>query len=426
MRLALWLLLAGLALAQPVTPGQPLPAAPNMVVESADMREARFLFAEGQRLHRQGQVDRSIELYRKALAKDPGRLEYRPYLAQALESEGQHQEALEQLDLYLAAEPASFGVTPFAGVTASQRVQLQRLYPLMGLARWEEVDQELALLEKPLEGHSDYHLARGLAELRRGGWEPARVALQRAVELDSQSEPARLNLASVHLQLQQSAAALEALQSLSSESAQVLRGLALYQQGQVKQAQELWRAQGSLDSALNLASSLARQNQTRQALLLVAALMDAHPESRVARRWMVHLYNRENRYEEGWATLQPLLPATTADLCELSGWTLLGLGRWQESLEALQQAYQKGGRGLSLEGNMALALGHLGRWKEALEHQQKVVAAQPQLAQAWLQLGWLYEHLALPSKAKEAYQRYLQIEPQGSQAAEVRERIKRL
>ena len=73
-RLLVLALSGTVAWAQPIVPGTNLPAVPNRVPESADMREARFLFAEGQRLHREGQISRAIDLYRKALTADPGRL----------------------------------------------------------------------------------------------------------------------------------------------------------------------------------------------------------------------------------------------------------------------------------------------------------------------------------------------------------------
>ena len=147
-KLVLALALSGMSWAQPIIPGTNLPNVPNRVPETSDMREAKFLFAEGQRLHREGQVSRAVDLYRKALAADPGRLEYRPYLAQALESLGQHQESLEQYDLYLAQE------------SEDVKVRRARLLPLIGLKRWEEVDAELAALESQ---DPDYLLYKGLS-----------------------------------------------------------------------------------------------------------------------------------------------------------------------------------------------------------------------------------------------------------------------
>ena len=55
-----WLLLlalSGMSWAQPIIPGYNLPNVPNRVPETADMREAKFLFGEAQRLHRQGHLE---------------------------------------------------------------------------------------------------------------------------------------------------------------------------------------------------------------------------------------------------------------------------------------------------------------------------------------------------------------------------------
>ena len=42
--------------------------------------EAHQFFREGRSLHRAGRLERAVDLYRRGLEADPGRLEIRPYL----------------------------------------------------------------------------------------------------------------------------------------------------------------------------------------------------------------------------------------------------------------------------------------------------------------------------------------------------------
>ena len=421
---ALAVALMGVGWAQPIIPGTPLPAVPNRVPESADMREARFLFAEGQRLHRQGQVSRAIDLYRKALRGDPGRLEYRPYLAQALESLGQHPEALEQYDLYLAQEPGDL------------KVRGARLLPLIGLKRWEEVDAELAALDSSQSQNADYLLYKGLSWLDRQQPAQAEGPLRAALALQEERLDIRLNLVTALLLQNKSQPGLDLLPPVGgSPRADLLRGVALYQLQKPEEAEKVWRAllpsKELVEVTLNLATTLAERGEDAQALRLAAQALDQQPNSQPGRLLYARLLNRGARYEEALVVLRPLLEpdgfeGSRAYLDELTGWTLLGLQRNQESLDYLKQAAQLGATGPSLENNLALVLTRLSQLDEALKHQLKAVELAPTQASAWYLLGRLYERRAQPAQAVQAYEKYLALETDESAAKPVRARLKDL
>jgi tetratricopeptide (TPR) repeat protein len=420
-KLVLALALSGLAWAQPIVPGTNLPYVPNRVPESSDMREARFLFAEGQRLHRQGQVSRAIDLYRKALTADPGRLEYRPYLAQALESLGQHEDALEQYDLYLAQEGGDV------------KVRRARLLPLIGLKRWEEVDSELAALESE---DPDYLLYKGLSWLERNEPAKAEGPLRAALAQQGERQDIRLNLATALLLQNKSQEALDLLPPAGTLArADLLRGVALHQLNQAAEAEKVWRAllpsKELVEVMLNLATTLAERNETSQALRLAAQALDQQPNSQPGRLLYARLLNRSGRYEEALVVLRPLLEpdgfeGSRVYLDELTGWTLAGLGRNQEALDYLNQAVKLGAAGPSLENNLALVLTRLSRLDEALLHQLKAVQLAPQQASAWYLLGRLYEKRAQPKQAVQAYEKYLALETDETAAKPVRNRLKEL
>ncbi|MBX3167840.1 MAG: tetratricopeptide repeat protein [Candidatus Eremiobacteraeota bacterium] len=420
-RLLVLVLWSGMAWAQPIIPGYNLPYVPNRVPESADMREARFLFAEGQRLHRQGQTSRAVDLYRKALTADPGRLEYRPYLAQALESLAQHQDALEQYDLYLAEEGQDV------------KIRRARLLPLIGLKRWEEVDAELAVLESQ---HPDYLLYKGLSWLERR--QPARAEgpLRAALALQGDRLDIRLNLVTALLLQNKSQEGLDLLPAGgTSPRADLLRGVALHQLNQPAEAEKVWRtllpSQELVEATLNLATTLAERGQDAQALRLAAQALDQQPNSQAGRLLYARLLNRAARYSEALTVLRPLLEpdgfeGSRVYLHEVTGWTLLGLGRNQEALDYLNQAVKLGAGGPSLENNLALVLTRLSRLDEALLHQLKAVELAPQQASAWYLLGRLYEKRAQPKQAASAYEKYLALETDESAARPVRNRLKEL
>ncbi len=420
----LLLALSGMSWAQPIIPGYNLPNVPNRVPETGEMREAKFLFAEAQRLHRQGQTSRAVDLYRKALLADPGRLEYRPYLGQALESLAQHQEALEQYDLYLAQEPRD------------NLIRRARLLPLMGLKRWEEVDGELAVLDSSLSQDPDYLLYKGLSWLDRQ--QPARAEgpLRAALALQNERLDIRLNLVTALLLQKKPQDALDLLPPAGVEGrADLLRGVALHQLNRPVEAEQVWKAlvpsAQLVEANLNLATSLAERGEGAQALRLAAQGLDLAPNSQAGRLLYARLLNRAGRYEEALVVLRPLLEpealaGSRAYLDELTGWTLLGLGRNQESLDYLQQAVKLGAGGPSVENNLALVLTRLSRLDEALLHQLKAVELAPQQASAWYLLGRLYERRAQPKQAVRAYEKYLALETDETAARPVRSRLKQL
>jgi tetratricopeptide (TPR) repeat protein len=421
--LALALALGRMGWAQPILPGQTLPEVPNLAPQTADMREARFLFVEGQRLHREGKIGRAIDLYRKALAKDPGRLEYRPYLAQALESTGNHADALEQYDLYLAQEP----VAP--------KVQRTRLLPLIGLGRWEQVDQEIEALQGTQSEQPDFQHLRGLSWLRRDQPEKALAPLRKAHQLAPERQDIRLNLVSALLRLNQAQEALELVTDQAGDQAALLRGLALHLLHRDEDAETVWLARLSqaqlVDVGLNLATSLAERGKSAEALRLAAEMLDRDPTHQAGKLLYARLLNRAGRYEESLTVLRPLLEPTGFEgqrgyLDELVGWTLLGLQRNEEALTYLRQAARLGVQGPALENNLALVLGRLGQLDEALQHQSKAVDLAPLQASAWYHLGVLYERKASPRQAVPAYEQFLKLAPHDPAAVGLQAHLKKL
>ncbi len=76
----------------------------------------------------------------------------------------------------------------------------------------------------------------------------------------------------------------------------------------------------------------------------------------------------------------------------------------------------KGGLGIALVNTDPGEAGY----REAIKLLQEVVRGQPSNARAWVSLGMAYQFTDSNSQAKAAYQKYLEIEPRGALAQDVK------
>ncbi len=136
---AIWLLLLVAVQAQPDPP-------------SSSEQEAGFLFRQGLHLLEEGQYARATDLFRRALRKEPERLEIRPYLGRSLYEQGEFEPALRQLELYLDSEPAD------------TKVAFLRVRTLAALERYGQASDALNLLSLSLAKESwEWHNLRALS-----------------------------------------------------------------------------------------------------------------------------------------------------------------------------------------------------------------------------------------------------------------------
>lgn len=409
-----WLLLGSALSAQPLTPGQPLRRTQNMLPQTAAMREARFLFEEGRRLHRQGQLGRTLDLYQKSLAQDPGRIEYLPFLGQVLNQLGRFEEAYPAFTSYLKLEPTD------------RPVRLGLLECLIGLQRWAEVDALAAQLAAvSLTGdNADYRHLVGLSWLRRNQPEQA---LPHLLAASPSRLDYRLNAAVALLLMGRTAEAEQQLQpepKPANAHWKLLKGVVELRSGHAEAAEALWREVDLPEATLNLATSLAQRGHDLEARTLVARLLDRYSQHQEARLLYARLLNRQSRFEEALSLLAPLPPSAYRE--ELRGWALLGSGRAEKAIEALQQASSLGAGGAALEHNLALAHAQLKQWDPAQAHLQKALSLQPDWAELYYLQGKLLERQRQLPRAVQSYQRYLELLPTAPEAELLREHLKKL
>jgi len=411
--LGLLLLSPPLVQGQPLTPGQPLRRTQNMLPQTAAMREARFLFEEGRRLHRQGQLGRALDLYQKALAQDPGRMEYLPFQGQVLNQLARFEEAYPAFTSYLKLEPTD------------RPVRLGLLECLIGLERWSEVDALAAELAAVMTGDdADYRHLVGLSWLRR---QQPEQALPHLLAASPARLEYRLNAVVALLLLGRTAEAEQQLQpepTPANPHWKLLQGVVELRSGREQAAEALWREVDLPEATLNLATSLAQRGHDLEARTLVARLLDRNSQHPEARLLYARLLNRQSRFEEALNLLAPLAPSAYRE--DLRGWALLGSGRADEALQALEQARSLGASGAALEHNLALAYAQLKQWEAAGQHLQQALSLQPERADLYYLQGKLREQQQQIPQAIQAYQRYLELLPQAPEAELLRAHLKKL
>jgi len=403
----LWLATAAWAQPDTMEPPEPeptpTPRTPNPTTPPE--REAVWLFEEAQRLHRQGAPARAVELYRKALVRDPGRLEYRPYLGLALDETGSPKEALEQYDLYLKLEPED------------QRVQLLRAAAWMHAGQLAQARSALDRLMLSGSGNAYLRNLKGLLLLRSGQPAEAVTEFQAALAAMPALTEARINLSAAWLQSGQLEAARTELATILSKTpaeARALNNLAVAQaRGQdLKGARAtLEQSSGLAQASLNLAAVLVDQKLDREALLILAQLLDTQPQLLEAHLLNARVLTRQNRFEEARKDVDFVLAAGPGPWWslanEVSGLLYLAQGLDEAARIDLDKAVKADPQRASAHHNYSLALGRTNQLAAAIDEEKKAIGLAGDVPAMWYHLGVLYDLDARPADAVEAYKKYL-------------------
>ena len=433
------LLMAGAALAQhpDLRPPEPSPSPPpprkTTVPSISPQREAVWLFEEAKRLHHDGSLVRAVDVYRKALARDPARLEYRPFLAMALDELGKYEEAKEQFDLYLKLEPNDL------------RIRLQRIATLIHNAEYAEATRELEALKLYGAGSPVYHDMVGLLALHLHNFPEAVSAYQTVLSQDASRVDARIHLAQAYLLLGQPDKAREQLElALKNGPKKVVLnnlGVLKAQGGEFQEAQKLFEESSSdtppgsavNEALLNLATVLAQQAKDRDALLTVSKLLDLQSDNLDARILYACLLARADRLPEARKEIDKLfemgpqvLGVRWAYVCEVCGFIALRMDDTDGARVALEKAVQALPKSVSARHNLAMVLGRMGSLDEAIAHERQASEMAPDNKAVWYHLGVLYDLDARPKLAVEAYKKFLQLAPQDPEAAGLKEHVQEL
>ena len=407
------LLLGVVALAQPAPP-------------TSSEREAGFLFKQGLELLEDGQTARATDLFRRALRLEPERLEVRPYLARALYDSKDYEGALRQLDLYLNAEPDDY------------KVALFRVKTLAALENYGQASDALELLRHAQEDVWEWHNLRGYLYQQTGQLEAAEAAYLRAQELSTAEvyEP-RANLIDLYLSQERTEEAAEIVKQMLSEAAddvRVLNAFALllsYQEPGFDPAplMEAVKEQSlPFELQYNLAAALAERQETAEAALLAADLVDRFPEEPRA-SWLygrVLLQQRELQDAgEYLLAARDRIPTTSETLQTLGSYSYL-VGDYEESVGWFRQAAEREPEDPAIAHNLSLALSRMDKLEEAAAVSRRAVELDEDEARYVYQLALVLDRDGKIEEASTQYRRFLELNEDAAQAAIVREHLSEL
>jgi Flp pilus assembly protein TadD len=407
------LLLCSVCWAQPAPP-------------AASEREAGFLFRQGLKLLEQGQTQRATDLFRKALRLEPERLEIRPYLARSLYDSKDYEGGLRQLDLYLNLEPED------------AKVALFRVKTLAALERYGQASDALELLRHVQDEAWEWHNLRGYLSQEEEEFEAAEIAFKRAIELSSEDvyEP-RANLVALYLQTERTEQATEVIQTMLAKAAddvRVLNAFALllsYQDPGFDPAPLMEAVKEQVlpfELQYNLAAALAERQETEEAALLAADLVDRYPEEPRA-SWLygrVLLQQRELQDAgEYLLAARDRIPTTSESLQTLGSYSYL-VGDYEEAVGWFRQAAERMPDDPNVAHNLSLALSRLDRLEEAADVSRQAVKLNDEDARFVYQLALVLDRDGKIEEASTQYRRFLEINDDEAQSAIVREHLAEL
>ena len=411
--LVMILLLGVVALAQPAPP-------------TSSEREAGFLFKQGLELLEDDQTARATDLFRRALRLEPERLEIRPYLARALYDSKDYEGALRQLDLYLNAEPDDY------------KVALFRVKTLAALENYGQASDALELLRHAQEDVWEWHNLRGYLYQQTGQLEAAELAYLKAQELSTAEvyEP-RANLIDLYLSQERTEEAAEIVKQMLSEAAddvRVLNAFALllsYQEPGFDPAplMEAVKEQSlPFELQYNLAAALAERQETEEAALLAADLVDRFPaEPRASWPYGRGPLQQRELQDAGEYLLaaRDRIPTTSETLQTLGSYSYL-VGDYEESVGWFRQAAEREPEDPAIAHNLSLALSRMDKLEEAAVVSRRAVELDADEARYVYQLALVLDRDGKIEEASTQYRRFLELNEDAAQAAIVREHLSEL
>lgn len=386
--------------------------------------EAHQFFREGRSLHRAGRLERAVDLYRRGLEADPGRLEIRPYLGLALDALGRSREALDHYEAYLVLEPED------------HRVRLNRVAALIHLGRELEALEALGGLALAVSSLPEFHNLRGVALLHTE--QPGRAAeeFRLALAMRPGWTEASLNLASALMAMGHPVEALEVLDRVVRTTPGDPRGwnnlgILLAGQGDLPAAREAFRraiGSGELWQArLNSAVLESRDEAGGAQLVQAADLVDRHPDLAEARLLYATLLHRAGRLSEARRELEELLERAPGHLLGQEALGLVLMASGEEGalplLEAVALARPDSARS---QHNLAVALRASGDLPGALEAARSASSLDPSRPEIWYNLAVLLDLSTRPHEALKAFETWLELSPEDPQADQVREYVEEL
>lgn len=410
---AIWLLLLVAVQAQPDPP-------------SSSEQEAGFLFRQGLHLLEEGQYARATDLFRRALRKEPERLEIRPYLGRSLYEQGEFEPALRQLELYLDSEPAD------------TKVAFLRVRTLAALERYGQASDALNLLSLSLAKESwEWHNLRGFLEQKLEHPDEAEASFKKALEIAPEALEPAVNLVSLWLtqeKLEEATKLVRDLLARAPEEPQVLNAFAMLLSEKEKGfdptplLDKLKEQTLPFELQYNIAAALAERGETDQAAILAADLVDRDPEEARA-NWLygrILLQRRELQEAGDYLTaarerlpLNDEIVATMGTYCYLTG-------DYKQAADWFEQAFKRQPEDGLAAHNLSLALGRMDELKQAIRASRQAYALSQTDSRVVYQLALMLDRDGQWEEAADYYRKYIELIDDPLDVEVVREHLSEL
>jgi len=318
------------------------------------------------------------------------------------------------------------------------KVALFRVKTLAALENYGQASDALELLRHAQEDVWEWHNLRGYLYQQTGQLEAAELAYLKAQELSTAEvyEP-RANLIDLYLSQERTEEAAEIVKQMLSEAAddvRVLNAFALllsYQEPGFDPAplMEAVKEQSlPFELQYNLAAALAERQETEEAALLAADLVDRFPEEPRA-SWLygrVLLQQRELQDAgEYLLAARDRIPTTSETLQTLGSYSYL-VGDYEESVGWFRQAAEREPEDPAIAHNLSLALSRMDKLEEAAVVSRRAVELDADEARYVYQLALVLDRDGKIEEASTQYRRFLELNEDAAQAAIVREHLSEL
>lgn len=389
-------------------------------------REAGFLFRQGLQLLEDGQFVRATDLFRRALRKEPERLEIRPYLARALSEQGHNESALRQLELYLDQEPKDTKVAFF------------RVRTLAALERFGQASDALDLLAVTLAEQTwEWHNMKGFLQESQEQPEEAETSYKKALELKPDELEPAVNLVSLWLtqeKFEQATKLVTELLSRAPEEPQVLNAFAMLlaqkQRGfdPTPLLEKLKEQELPFELQYNLAAALAERDEPDEAAILAADLVDLNPEDARASWLYGRILLQRREFQEAGDYLQAAverLPLSDEIVATMGTYSYL-TGDYEQAVDWFTQATKRAPENALLAHNLSLALGRLDKLEEAISVSRSALELSKRDPRVVYQLALMLDRNGDWKDAVKFYRRYIELTDDKEKVQVVREHISEL
>jgi protein O-GlcNAc transferase len=206
--------------------------------------------------------------------------------------------------------------------------------------------------------------------------------------------------------------------AVAQAQAKFEQGLALHQQGQLAQAQEMYRQALELQpehfDALNMLGVIAAQaGNFGRAVELIDNAIEINPNNEAAYSNRGNALKELKRWDEALKSYEQAIKLNPdyAEAYYNRGVALQELKRWDEALESYDRAITLKPDHAESYNNRGNALQALKRWDEALESYEHAIRIQPDYAEACNNRGNALKELKRWDEALESYDRAIKLKP---------------